>query len=213
MSGSGGTRTPRRRRYSAYDRVRCPIAARQPPAAGGDDPTPPRGTPSDAGARAGPNQRAWKRLPTEHEAWDVDEWGEPNYLVRRALVVAVVVAAVAGAAILASRFIGGDDSPRHRHRPLQTGTPSWCSAPMRFGSSTAIPPTKSRPSRVADDLLDAQSLVAGNVLVTMTDEGRITQTDLGDGSERRSRSGLDETLRIAPDHPLIALSGPTVVAT
>ena len=58
-----------------------------------------------------------------------------------------------------------------------------------------------------DDLLDAQTLVAGNVLVTMTDEGRITQTNLGDGSERRSRSGLDETLQIAPDNPFIALSG------
>jgi hypothetical protein len=179
----------------------------QPPAAGGDDdPTPPRGTPvTGTGSRRfgqrGTDADGW-------EEWDDDEWDEPNYLVRRSLVVAVVVAAIAGGAILASRFIGGDDS----------STPSTSTA-AQWNTIVVLSPDEIRlldrdstdeidTYTASDDLLDAQTLVAGNVLVTMTDEGRITQTDLGDGSERRSRSGLDETLRIAQDHPSIAVSGP-----
>ena len=70
-----------------------------------------------------------------------------------------------------------------------------------------------RTYTASDDLLDAQSLVAGNVLVTMTDEGRITQTDLADGSERRGRSGSTRrcgsrrTIRRSP------WPGPTPAAT
>lgn len=176
------------------------------PAAGDDDPTPPRGTPI-IGAGSGPASGRGNDA-TEREEWDDDEWDEPNYLVRRALVVAVVVAAVAGAAILASRFIGGDDSST----PSTSAAAEWNTIVVLSTDEIRLLDRDSTDEIDAftafDDLLDAQSLVAGNVLVTMTDEGRITQTDLGDGSERRSRSGLDETLRIAPDHPLIALSGP-----
>ena len=95
-TGSAGTRTPRSRRYSAYDRNRCPIAARRRP-------QPATTIPRRLAVRP-PTDRAGRhrRRP--------DDWDEPNYFVRRALVVGVVVAAIAGAAVLASQFIGGDDS-------------------------------------------------------------------------------------------------------
>ena len=177
----------------------------QPPASGGDDdPTPPRGAPATGAGSARPEK---PRRDDASDQWDDDEWDEPNYLVRRALVVAVVVAAIAGAAIVGSQFIGGDDSST-------TST----SAAAQWDTIVVLSPDEIRlldrdstdeidTYATADDLLDMQSLVAGNVLVTMTDEGRITQTDLSDGSERRSRSGLDETLRITRDHPSIAVSG------
>ena len=175
------------------------------PAAGGDEPTPPRGT-SDAGARSSPTNGRGNDA-TEHEVWDVDDGGEPNYLVRRALVVAVVVAAVAGTAILASQFIGSDKSST----PPTSIAAEWDTIVVLSNDEIRLLDRDSTDEINAfttfDDLLDAQTLVAGNVLVTMTDEGRITQTNLGDGSERRSRSGLDETLQIAPDNPFIALSG------
>ena len=177
----------------------------QQPDAGDDDPTPPRGTPADdAGSgrtgRRGNDADRW-------EQWDEDEWDEPNYLVRRALVVAVVVAAIAGAAVLGSRFIGGDDSST----PSTSAAAEWNTIVVLSADEIRLldrdATDEADAFTASDDLLDAQSLVAGNVLVTMTDEGRITQTDLGDGSERRSRSGLDETLRITSDHPAIAVSG------
>ena len=178
----------------------------QPPAAGDDDPTPPRGTPA-AGSTSGRAPRRG-RGAEEFEEWDDDEWDEPNYLVRRALVVAVAVAAIAGAAIVGSQFISSDDSST-----TTTSTAAEWDTIVVLGTDEIRLVDRDSTDEIAtyttsDDLLDAQSLVAGNVLVTMTDEGRITQTDLSDGSERRSRSGLDETLRITRDHPSIAVSGP-----
>ncbi len=165
----------------------------QPPAAGDDDPTPSRGTPATD--------------RTDSNAGDPDDWDEPNYFVRRALVVGVVVAAVAGGAVLASRFVGGDDASTP-----STAAARWDTIVVLTADEIRLLDRDSNDEidtyTASDDLLDAQSLVADNVLVTMTDEGRITQTDLADGSERRSRSGLDETLRITPDHPSIAVSGP-----
>jgi hypothetical protein len=38
-----------------------------------------------------------------------DDWRGPNYLVRRAIVVGLVVAVIAGVAVLVGRFIGDDD--------------------------------------------------------------------------------------------------------
>ncbi len=53
--------------------------------------------------------------PTRHErgVWDNagdDEWRSPNYLVRRAIVVGLVVLAIAAVAIFAGRLLGGDGS-------------------------------------------------------------------------------------------------------
>ncbi|MEP6297456.1 MAG: hypothetical protein ABJ382_09010, partial [Ilumatobacter sp.] len=58
------------------------------------------------------------------------------------------------------------------------------------------------------DLLDAQSLAVGDVLVTMTDEGVIGLVDLSDGTSRSGRAGVDETLLPSPDNPAIAIAGP-----
>ena len=48
----------------------------------------------------------------EKTVWDHDDddWHGPNYLVRRAIVVALVVAVIAVAAVLVGRIIGSDDS-------------------------------------------------------------------------------------------------------
>jgi hypothetical protein len=123
------------------------------------------------------------------------------------LVVALVVAAIAGSAILVGRFVGGDDSSS----PSTSAAAQWNTIVVLSVDEVRLLDRNSVEEvdayNASDDLLDAQSLVAGDVLVTMTDEGRITQTDLSDGSERQSRSGLDETLRITPDHPAIAVSG------
>ena len=170
-----------------------------PSAAGDDDPTPARGSPTATSGAMG------------HEGadgWDDDEWDEPNYLVRRALVVAVVVAAIAVAAIVISRFIGSDGSSN----PTSSAAADWNTIVVLDGDQIRLLDRDSTEEieafSASDDLLDVQSLVAGNVLVTVTDEGRITQTDLDDGSTRRGRAGLDETLRITPDHPSIAVVGP-----
>ena len=177
----------------------------QPPAAGDDDPTPPRGAHVTDSGSARPATRG--NDTNAHDEWDDDEWDEPNYLVRRSLVVAVVVAAIAGVAIVGSQFIGGDDSST----TSTSAAAEWNMIVVLNSDEIRLLDRDSTDEidafATSDDLLDAQSLVAGNVLVTMTDEGRITQTDLSDGSERRSRSGLDETLRITRDHPSIAVAG------
>lgn len=168
---------------------------RSPPShAGGDDaPTPPRGVPTTRAHTA--------------DDWD-DDWDEPNYFMRRALVVAAVVASIAGVAVLASRFVADDDAPS----TSTAAAAEWDTIVLLDDDGIRLLDRDSTDEietySTDDDLLDAQSVVAGKVLVTMTDEGRITQVDLGDGSQRRSRSGPDETLRISRDHPDIAISGP-----
>jgi hypothetical protein len=168
------------------------MSERPTPSAGGDnDPTPPRGVPV-----------------TDDSDWYDEGWDEPNYLFRRAFVVLLVVVAVAGIAISVSQFIGDDDSDT----PSASAAAEWDTIVVLTADEIRLLDRKSTDEietyTASDDLLDAQSLVAGPVLVTMTDEGRITQIDLADGSQRRSRSGLDETLRITPGHPSVALSGP-----
>ena len=48
----------------------------------------------------------------EKTVWDSDDddWHGPNYLARRAIVVALVVAVIAVAAVLVGRILGSDDS-------------------------------------------------------------------------------------------------------
>ena len=58
------------------------------------------------------------------------------------------------------------------------------------------------------DLLDAQTLVVGDVLVTLTDDGAIGLVDLNDGTIRRGRAGVDETLIVSADNPGVAIAGP-----
>ena len=51
-------------------------------------------------------------VSAERTEWDRDnsDWDGPNYLVRRAIVVALVVAIITLAAVLVGRIIGSDDS-------------------------------------------------------------------------------------------------------
>jgi hypothetical protein len=164
---------------------------------GDDDATPPRG-----------NRVVEASDRLDEDDWDDDDWDEPNYLIRRSLVVAAVVLAVALVAVVASRFIGSD-----------SGSDASSSADAEWDTSIVLSRNEIRllDRESGDetdtfvstvDLLDAQSLVAGDVLVTMTDEGVIGMLDLNDGTSRRGRAGVDETLLASPDNPRIAIAGP-----
>ncbi|MFK7919378.1 MAG: hypothetical protein AB8G14_14980 [Ilumatobacter sp.] len=163
---------------------------------GDDDATPPRGTPVTNASNE------W-----DDDEWD-DEWDEPNYLVRRGLVVAAVVAGIALVSIGVSQFIGGDGGSSNS----SSAQAEWDTLVVLTRDQVRLQERDSGDEidtfDSVDDLLDAQSLVAGNVLVTMTDEGRINQIDLTDGTSRRGRAGLDETLIISPDNPQVAIAGP-----
>jgi hypothetical protein len=57
--------------------------------------------------------RSGRPAVRERDVWDEagdDQWRSPNYLIRRATVVAVVVLVIAGIALLATRLLGGDES-------------------------------------------------------------------------------------------------------
>ncbi|MFT4658343.1 MAG: hypothetical protein ACJAXA_003091 [Candidatus Aldehydirespiratoraceae bacterium] len=159
---------------------------------GDDDPTPPRGNPVTR--RAGDD--------------DWEDWEEPNYLIRRSLVIGSVVLGIALVAIVIGQLIGrGNDSGTSSSANAEWDTIVVLTADeiqlLERESGSEIDRFDS-----ADDLLDAQSVMAGNVLITMTDQGRIGQLDITDGSVRRGRSGLDETLRISAGNPRVAIAGP-----
>ncbi len=177
-----------------------------PASSGSDDPTPPRGTRrTDHG---GDPARPAERSEWDDDRWDDGDWDEPNYLVRRALVVGSVVAAVAVVGIVASRFIGGDDSASD----AAAQAASWDTAVVLTNDTvTLIDPESGDEVDTFDatiDLLDAQSLVARDVLVTLTDEGAIGLLDLNAGTSRRGRAGIDHVLTVSVDNPFIALVGP-----
>ncbi len=166
---------------------------------GDDDPTPPRGNRVLDG-RDRPNAAGEGRE-------DDEDWEEPNYLIRRALVVGAVVLAVALVAVVASRFIGGDDGSASSPADAEWDTTVvLTSDEVRLLDRESGEEIDSFDSTV--DLLDAQSLVASDVLVTLTDEGAIGLLDLNDGTTRRGRSGTDETLLASPDNPRIVFAGP-----
>lgn len=170
---------------------------RTPPfASGDDDPTPPRGTPVTAHDRGDEYDDEW------------DEWDEPNFLIRRALVVGSVVIGIALVAIVIGQFFGGGDD----NSTSSSANAEWDTIVVLNADEIQLLERDSGDEidrfDSADDLLDAQSLMAGNVLVTMTDQGRISQLDITDGSVRRGRSGLDQTLRISAGNPRIAIAGP-----
>jgi len=171
---------------------------------GDDDPTPPRGERSlDPRSRDGSQDGQWV-----DDEWDDTEWDEPNYLIRRALVVAAVVLGIALVAVAASLFIGGgDDSGGSSSADAEWDTTIVLTrTEIRLLDGDSGDEIDTFDSTV--DLLDAQSLVAGDVLVTMTDEGVIGLVDLNDGTSRRGRSGIDQTLIASPDNPRIAIAGP-----
>lgn len=167
----------------------------QSSSSGDDDATPPRGDRSLAADE-------WD------DDWDDDDWDEPNYLIRRALVVGAGVLAVALVAVGASLLIGGggdDSDPSSADTDWDT-TIVLTRTEVRLLERDSGDEIDTFESTV--DLLDAQSLVAGDVLVTMTDDGVIGLLDLNDGTTRRGRSGADQTLLASVDNPRIAIAGP-----
>lgn len=171
---------------------------------GDDDPTPPRGT-----QRTGRREDTTIDTPAEGDLEDWDEdWDEPNYLIRRALVVAAVVVSIAVIAIVASRFIGSGDGGDND----SAGATAWNTTVVLARDEIRLLDRDTgeliETFESAVNLLDAQSLVTGDVLVTMTNRGAIELIDLDDGSSVRGRSGLDQTLIASPDNPRIAISGP-----
>lgn len=148
-----------------------------------------------------------QRDPVGDDEWN-DDWDdrEPNYLIRRALVVAGVVLAVALTAVVASRFIGGGDGG-----DASSGDAQWDTIVVLTRDEIRLLDRETGDALDAIDstvdLLDAQSLVAGDILVTMTDKGVIGMLDLNDATSRGGRAGIDETLLASSDNPLIAIAG------
>lgn len=143
------------------------------------------------------------------EAWE-GEWEDdgPNYLVRRLIAIGFAVAVLGTLAVVIGRLVSGngDDTPS---TPFD---PSWNTvAVLDTQTITLVDPDDGDEIETYDaptDLLDAQSLALGNVLVVLDDAGRISQIDLTDGSIERDRAGPDETLVVSPDHPDFAVVAP-----
>jgi len=110
-------------------------------------------------------------------------------------------------AIVASRFVeGGDGGDTSSSAAAWNTTVVLARDEIRLLDRESGEVIQTFESTV--NLLDAQSFVAGGVLVTMTNRGAIELIDLDDGSGVRGRSGLDETLIASPDNPRIAIAGP-----
>lgn len=173
------------------------MSRRRPPSPrGDDDPTPPRGR-----ARTdGPDAEEWDDEQDE-------EWDEPNYLVRRALVVGAIVVGIAVVAVVASLFVGGDDDDG----AATSDQSRWDTLVVLTADEVRLlEPDSGDEIETFDstiDLLDAQTLVAQDVLVTLTDDGAIALLDLNDGTSRRGRAGVDETLLVSADNPRVAMVG------
>lgn len=139
-----------------------------------------------------------------------DDWDdEPNYLARRAIAVGGGIAAIAVLAFVISSFITGDDGDSS----VGGVDVDWNSVVVLTADEIRV--TDPDSGDVLDtftasgvgDLLDAQSATAGDVLVTMSDAGRIVLTDLNDGSVTRGRAAIDESLRMSADNPTIGVVG------
>ncbi|MFK8024845.1 MAG: hypothetical protein AB8G26_12870 [Ilumatobacter sp.] len=191
-----------------------PTPRRKDPFAGGANTVGPR--PSDK--RPAPDRSTGRSsdriaVTTELDALDDeidddDEWyDEPNYLIRRAILLAIILVGIVVAFVVITQVLGSDDDDT----AADTAT-SWDTVIVLTDDEIRLLDRDGLDEldviNVETGLLDAQSLVAGNTLVTMTDEGRITQIDLTEGTRRRGRAGLDETLRPSAGNPEVALVAP-----
>lgn len=140
--------------------------------------------------------------------WDDDEWYEPNYMIRRALAIGGGIAAIALVVFLITKVVGGDDGGSGGASAAST---DWNHVVVLTDDEIRIvDPSNGEVVDTYDgdaDLLDAQSVVSADVLVTMTDAGRITQTDLTDGTSTRGRASVDQALRLSTTNPTIAIAG------
>ncbi|WP_420452015.1 hypothetical protein [Ilumatobacter sp.] len=133
---------------------------------------------------------------------DDDDWDEPNYIVRRAILVAAVVAVVAMGAIVVGRIIGDDGSDTS----ATSEATEWNTVVSLTDSGIDVIERGSGDEVASyddDDLLDHRTVVAGDVLLSLSDAGRLTLVDLSDGSTRTRRVERDQTLLVSPDDPSV----------
>ena len=121
----------------------------------------------------------------------------PDYLLRRALFVGLVVAAIAGVAILVGRVVGSDDDASSA---LAT-TDEWNTVVVLTEDGVQLTDATSgdvlETFESSEDLLNAVSETSGQTLVFLGLDGQITQLDLSDGTARRARSAADGLLRVS----------------
>lgn len=133
--------------------------------------------------------------------------GAPNYLIRRALFVGLVVAAIAGAAILVGRVVGSSDDDSAAHAT----TDEWNTVVLLTEEGVELTDPSSgdvlERFESSEELLDAASETAGQTLVLLGPDGRITQLDLSDGTARRARSAADAVLQVSPGNRQIMSAG------
>jgi len=160
-----------------------------------DDVTPPRGS-----RRSDSPDDQWD------DEWDED-WDEPNYLVRRALIVAGVVILIAVAAIIASRFIGGDDEAEGNSNEAA----EWNTIVAIDEDDIRIIDRESGDEIATYDssefLRDSATLVAGDVLISPNDDGRVTLIDISDGTDEVIRVADDARVSMSFFNPTIAIAG------
>ncbi|MEL6891881.1 MAG: hypothetical protein AAFP84_09805 [Actinomycetota bacterium] len=176
------------------------------PSSPGSELPPPTGR-SGESRRSGGSKRQPMRPKAPRASQAPRQDRVPNYALRRIGVAAAAVAVVVVSIVVLTRAIGRDEGRS------STGDvdDAWSHVVVLTDSEISVVDPGS--GEVVDtftggsSLLDDQSLVSGSMLVTMTDFGRITITDLTDGSVRRGQAGTDETLLRSPDHEDVALIG------
>jgi|GEM_PF-5825757 len=170
---------------------------RTPPFDDGDV-TPPRGVGATAGSPA------YDDIDRLDDEWDDEEWDEPNYLIRRALIVLFAVAVIAIAAFVILRFIGGDDNDDAAIAGAEWNVVVAVTEDgvSLFDDSGEDIDTIDAASKTQ---LDDQVEVAGDTLIALDDDGRVTLTDLTDGSRRTGRAAADATMTMSDVNPLLAL--------
>jgi hypothetical protein len=183
-----------------------------------DAPTPPRGRRPPNGGGAPPHHRRDHDDETEitpargiirtsirnaPSTEDDEDWDLPNDLVRRIGTICAILAVIAIGVFVARNVLGRTDDNAtddpSTWNTLAVLTDEGVSVVSRNGDAETV------TYPLDDEPLDLQSEVVGGVLVTLADDGRIAQTDLGDGTTETSEAGRDQTLRVAPDNSSIAL--------
>ncbi|MEM1331877.1 MAG: hypothetical protein AAGG08_00340 [Actinomycetota bacterium] len=134
----------------------------------------------------------------------------PNYAVRRIGAAAGAVAILIVSVIVIGRAFGDDDGGS----TAAAIDANWNTVVTLTNDEILLidPESGDVVGRypATSELLDDQSLVHEQMLVTMTDFGRISIIDLVDGSIRRGQAGVDETMLRSRENRGIALIGPDV---
>ena len=134
----------------------------------------------------------------------------PNYLMRRVGAIGSAIAVVIVSVIVIGRSFGGEEG-----RSNAGGVKAdWNRVVVLTESAiNVIDPASGEVDDtypVTTNPLDDQSLVNDDMLLTMTDLGRIGVYDLTDGSVRRGQAGAGETMLRSRDHPNLVFIGSEV---